>query len=54
MMRLSEAEREAITGEIQQGRKQGMNALRQTSQTTQTRTNCPICDGSFDACKLRQ
>jgi hypothetical protein len=28
MMRLSKAEREAITSEIQQGRKQGMNSLR--------------------------
>jgi hypothetical protein len=54
LMRLSESEREEITSEIQQGRKQGMSELRQTGQTTQTRTNCPICDGSFGACKLSQ
>ena len=52
MMRLSESEREEITNEIQQGRKQGMSELRQANQTTQTRTNCPICDGSFGACQL--
>jgi len=52
MMRLSESERGAITSEMQQGRKQGMSELRQANQTTPTRTNCPICDGSFGACKL--
>ncbi|HWX21720.1 MAG TPA: hypothetical protein VN578_17585 [Candidatus Binatia bacterium] len=50
MMRLSAAEREAITREMEQGRKQGMNGLKQASQS---RTNCPICDGSFGACKLQ-
>jgi hypothetical protein len=49
MMRLSDAEREAITRELEQGRKQGMSALK---QGTQSRTNCPICDGSFGACKV--
>jgi hypothetical protein len=47
MMRLSEAERQAITREMEQGRKEGMNALK---GATQTRTNCPICDGGFGAC----
>ena len=49
MMRLSKAELEQITREMEQGRKKGMGGLRQASQT---RTNCPICDGSFGACKL--
>jgi hypothetical protein len=49
LMRLSKPEREAITREMAQGRKQGMNGLKQASQT---RTNCPICDGSFGACKF--
>jgi hypothetical protein len=49
LMRLTAAEREAITREMEQGRKKGMNGLKQASQT---RTNCPICDGSFGACKL--
>ena len=55
MMRLTEAEREAITREIEQGRKQGMGGLKQAAQAgqaSQSRTNCPICDGSFGACKL--
>jgi hypothetical protein len=47
LMRLSDTEHDAITREIQQGRKQGMRALDPTSQS---RTNCPICDGSFGAC----
>jgi len=47
LMRLSEAERQAITRELEQGRKEGMNALK---SATQTRKNCPICDGSFGAC----
>ena len=47
LMRLSEAERQAITREMEQGRKEGMNALK---SATQTRKNCPICDGSFGAC----
>ena len=49
LMRLSTAERQAITLELEEGRKQGMGMLKQSSQT---RTNCPICDGSFGACKL--
>jgi hypothetical protein len=49
MMRLSKTEREQITGEMEQGRKQGMDGLKRVGQT---RTNCPICDGSFGACKL--
>ena len=49
LMRLSDAEREATTHEMEEGRKQGMNGLKPGSQT---RTNCPICDGSFGACKL--
>ena len=48
IMRLSDAEHQAITREFEQGRKLGMNALKPSSQT---RTNCPICDGSFGACK---
>ena len=55
MMRLTDAEREAITREVEQGRKQGMGGLKnatQSGQTGQSRTNCPICDGSFGACKL--
>ena len=48
MMRLSVTEREAITREMEEGRKQGLNGLKQAGQT---RTNCPICDGSFGACK---
>ena len=47
MMRLSEAERQAITAEMEQGRNEGMNALK---GATQARKNCPICDGSFGAC----
>jgi hypothetical protein len=53
MMRLSDAERAAITSEIEKGRKQGMNGLKQAGQSSQSRTNCPICDGSFGACKLQ-
>jgi len=49
LMRLSSDERETINREMEQGRKQGMNGLK---QTTQTRTNCPICDGSFGATKI--
>jgi hypothetical protein len=55
MMRLTNAEREEITGEIEKGRKQGMNGLKQavqSGQVSQSRTNCAICDGSFGACKL--
>ena len=54
MMRLTAAEREAITREMEQGRKQGMGGLKnavQAGQAGQSRTNCPICDGSFGACK---
>ena len=39
--------RKAITREMEQGRKEGMNAL---ESATQTRKNCSICDGSFGAC----
>src|ERR1051325_10656416 len=49
MMRPTNAEREAISREIEQGRKQGMGGLRQLvqlGQATQSRTNCPVCDGS--------
>jgi hypothetical protein len=53
MMRLSDTERAEITSEMEKGRKQGMNGLKQPGQTSQTRTNCPICDGSFGACKLQ-
>jgi hypothetical protein len=54
MMRLSADERRAITAEMEQGRKKGMGGLKQASATSsQIRTNCPICDGSFGACKLR-
>jgi len=49
MMRLSKTELEQITSEMEQGRKKGMGGLKQPGQT---RTNCPICDGSFGACKL--
>jgi hypothetical protein len=55
MMRLTAGEREAITREMEQGRKQGMGGLKnaaQAGQASQSRTNCPICDGSFGACKL--
>jgi hypothetical protein len=50
MMRLSDSERQTITREIERGRKQGMGGLK---QGTQTRTNCPICDGSFGACQIQ-
>jgi hypothetical protein len=31
-----------------------MNGLKRVSANfSETRTNCPICDGSFGACKLR-
>ena len=53
MMRLSDKERAAITSEMEKGRKQGMNGLKQPGPASQTRTNCPICDGSFGACKLQ-
>ena len=54
MMRLTPSERAAITSEMEQGRKQGMGGLKTASQqASQTRTNCPICDGSFGACKLQ-
>lgn len=55
MLRLTGAEREAITREIEQGRKQGMGGLQQqvkTGDVSQSRTNCAICDGSFGACGL--
>ena len=55
MMRLTDAERVAVTREMEQGRKQGMGGLKnaqQAGQASQSRTNCPICDGSFGACKL--
>lgn len=55
MMRLTDAEREAITREIEQGRKQGMDMLQNSQRAVPaglSRTNCPICDGSFGACKL--
>jgi len=54
MMRLTEGEREDLTRELEQGRKQGMDGLKQAAQAgqaSQTRTNCPICDGSFGACR---
>ena len=54
MMRLAAAEREAITREMEQGRKQGMGGLKNAllaGQASQSRTNCPICDGSLGACK---
>ena len=56
MMRLTLAEREAITREMEQARKQGMGELKRAArpgQAGQSRTNCPICDGSFGACRLR-
>ncbi len=56
MMRQTDAEREAITREMEQGRKQGMGSLKrlvQVGQAIQARTNCPICDGSFGACTRR-
>jgi hypothetical protein len=49
MMRHSKTELEQITAEIEQGRKKGLGGLKQPGQT---RTNCPICDGIFGACKL--
>jgi hypothetical protein len=52
-MRLTDAERASITDEMEQGRKQGMGGLRKDAAGNQSRTNCPICDGSFGACKLR-
>jgi hypothetical protein len=53
MMRLSNEERESITHEMQKGRKQGMSGLKTSTQVgTLTRTNCPICDASFGACKI--
>ena len=55
MMRLTAAEREVITREMEQGRKQGMGGLKNATPAGpagQSRTNCPICDGSFGACKL--
>ena len=55
LLRLTAAEREDITREMERGRKQGMGGLKnavQSGQTSQSRTNCPICDGSFGACKL--
>ena len=55
MMRLTNAEREEITREIEKGRKQGMGGLKnsvQSGQVSQSRTYCAICDGSFVACKL--
>ena len=54
MMRLTADERTLITQEMEKGRKQGMGGLKQASaNSSQSRTNCPICDGSFGACKLR-
>ena len=55
LLRLTAAEREDITREMERGRKQGMGGLKNavpSGQTSQSRTNCPICDGSFGACKL--
>lgn len=55
MMRLTTAERESITKEIEAGRKQGMGMLKQFvkgGELSQSRTNCAICDGSSGACKL--
>lgn len=55
LMRLTPAERAEITLEIETGRKQGMNGLKnavQSGQVSQSRTNCAICDASFGACKL--
>jgi hypothetical protein len=55
LLRLTAAEREDITREMERGRKQGMGGLKnavQSGQTSQSRTNCAICDGSFGACKL--
>ena len=55
MMRCTDAEREAITREMERGRKEGMGGLKnlvQGGQVNQSRTNCAICDGSFGGCKL--
>jgi hypothetical protein len=55
IMRLTKAEREDITREIEKGRKQGMGGLEnavRSGQVSQSRTNCAICDGSFGACNL--
>jgi hypothetical protein len=54
LMRLTAGERTALTHEMADARKQGMNMLHSFSSTDSTRTNCPICDGSFGACKLRR
>lgn len=54
-MRLTAAEREAITQEFAAARKQGMGSLAQAvkaREVSQSRTNCAICDASFGACKL--
>jgi hypothetical protein len=54
MMRLTKAEQEEITREMAEGRKQGMGGLKNAVQSgamSQSRTNCPICDGSFGACQ---
>jgi len=53
LMRLTDAERKSITDEMELARKQGMGALKKDAAGNQSRTNCPICDGSFGACKLR-
>jgi hypothetical protein len=51
-MRPSDSERATITSQIEEGRKQGMNHLQQAADRSRSRTNCPICDGSFGACKM--
>ncbi len=53
MMRLSTGEMATITAEMADARKQGMGMLKSFPQATESRTNCPICDGSFGACKLQ-
>ncbi|PWU10591.1 MAG: hypothetical protein C5B50_25320 [Verrucomicrobia bacterium] len=53
LMRLTPEERADITREMEQGRKQGMGALKNGLTGLQLRKNCPICDGSFGACKLK-
>ena len=54
MMRCTDAEREAITREMERGRKEGMGGLKrwvESGEVSESRTNCAICDGSFGACK---
>jgi hypothetical protein len=53
MMRFTASERADITREMDEGRRQGMKMLNQGPSASQSRTNCPICDGSFGACKFQ-